>query len=786
MCLTSAGSCLRVIFLTSGSFLVAEIPFRKILGLNQQSYQRLKLCLSLNLRRQIFIAVCDDLPMRDRLAAQLQAELERCTPDGETGVAGPSRLISLNLSMEDPNPIVQIGQWLAASPESFQSSPPGIWQQTMPAFQLLGIEKLTRQPAALQRTFFTHLQSIEHNLPLLESSLILWLTQPWFRSLPHSAPEFWRCRTGVVEFIGDPTPIVMTFPERIGVPQPQQALPQSVEESGALAFPIVAQNPWDLLVEDLDFGHLFEGSEAETQADSEIDQELPAHHPLYPLIQESTDLAILEPATSDLAVLEPAELAILEPAELAILEPAELATLDSDQSRSPAVAATLEKPEAALALTTAAALSALPAEFQSAELRQLPLVQQLEQMYRQQAPAASIATVYCTLGNLFRDQVEQGNGSVQQMAIAIQAYEHALHHLPEASPLWVDILNDLGNLYWMLSRTMPSTQEGLPYLQRGLQAYQLALTKISPSSQSHTYPMVQNNLGAAYADLARYQDPADSLRMSVEAYLQALHHRSPQTEPLRYASTQNNLGTTYWNLAQHQQPQANLKQAIAAYSEALRFYDPAQEPLNYAMIQNNLGTAYWNLAQYDRPRDWLALSLASYRMALKYRTLEVAPVAYAATQNNIGTAYWHMANHAEDGAMRADYLKQAIAAYDATLEAADHLRLQLKIPAEQPLPALNFDIIATQNNLGLAHYQLATDQQAKLTPDQQKEHLSAALTHHLLALQAWAPSPELRQTALTRVIETLRAFYNQLGMAGQNQAMSMVPGQLLPEILPRL
>ena len=195
----------------------------------------------------------------------------------------------------------------------------------------------------------------------------------------------------------------------------------------------------------------------------------------------------------------------------------------------------------------------------------------------------------------------------------------------------------------------------------------------------------------------------------------------------------------------------NLKQAIAAYSEALRFYDPATEPLNYAMIQNNMGTAYWNLAQYDRPRDWLALSLAAYRMALKYRTLETAPIAYAATQNNIGTAYWHMANHAEDAAMRIDYLNQAIAAYEATLSAANQLQ---EDPTQlQTMPLLNFDLVATQNNLGLAHYQVATDTQAKLTTDQQFHHLSAALIHHLQALQAWSQTPELRQTALGRVMK---------------------------------
>ena len=710
------------------------------MGLNQQSYQRLKISLSLNLRRQIFIAVCDDLLLRDRLSAQLQAELAKVPlpqfdQPSAVEIQNFPRLVSLHLSLDDPNPIVQIAQWMAQSP-----APRSGWQTgTMPAFQILGTEKLTRQPAAMQRLFFTHLQSIEYNLPLLESSVILWLTQPWFRALPQSAPEFWRCRTGVFEFIGDPTPVMATLPERIGVlpslvaiaPASQtssataistaptdstKALPTAVSPTDEVtdkAAETIVENPWELLADDLDSAHLFE-----------------------PLVEPTLESAVP-------------------------LDQIASADVESPPNLTASLAATL------------------PAGLQSEDSQNLPLIDQIEYLHERQAPAEQLAEAYCALGNLYRDRVEQGSGTPEDMAIAIQIYEQGLQYLPEQEPLWVDILNDVGNLYWMLSRTMASAEEALPYLQRGLQAYQFALTKISPN-QLQTYPMVQNNLGAAYADLARYQDPADSLRRSVEAYLQALRYRTPTTDPIRYASTQNNLGTTYWNLAQHQQPDENLKQAIVAYSEALRFYDPTEEPFNYAMIQNNLGTAYWNLAQYERPRDWLSLSLAAYRTALKYRTIEAAPAAFAATQNNLGTAFWHMANQIDEVETRLGYLQEAIAAYESALKAVDW------VERHAGAATLNFDHVATQNNLGLAHYQIATDTQARLNTEQQSMHLSAALTHHVVALQAWSQKPDLRQTAVSRVVETLRAFYNQLGLTGQNRALSMVPGQLLPEILPKL
>ncbi|MCU0566762.1 MAG: hypothetical protein MUF49_09220, partial [Oculatellaceae cyanobacterium Prado106] len=213
---------------------MTDLSSRKILGQNQLTYQRLKVSLSLNLRRQIFVAVCDDLVLRDRLAAQLQAEFAKTTK-GES--RRYPRLVSLTLDLSDPNPIVQVAQWLRQFP------PPTTGRRlvTMPAFQIMGVEHLTRQSAATQRLFFTHLQSIERSLPLLESSLLIWITQPWFRALPQSAPEFWRCRTGVFEFSGDPTPLPASSPERI---------PAGLSSRDQVSAP-VAENPWIPLAESL-------------------------------------------------------------------------------------------------------------------------------------------------------------------------------------------------------------------------------------------------------------------------------------------------------------------------------------------------------------------------------------------------------------------------------------------------------------------------------------------------------------------------------------------------------
>jgi tetratricopeptide (TPR) repeat protein len=758
---------------------VTDIPFRTILGLNQQTYQRLKTALDLNLRRQVFLAVCDDLPLRDRLAAQLQAELQTELPPASLPAPHVSRLssateavqsprvVSLHLDLTDPNPFAQIARWVTHSlPGKSRGR-----RSPLPSFQILGVEHLTRQSAAAQRLFLTHLQGVERSLPLLDSCLLIWLTQPWFHTLPDSAPEFWQCRTGVFEFVGDPTPLPATSPERIWIPLQQRSAQTSrrhepilpVEPAYPLpsAAPIPAetvkfqQNPWLTVAEDL--VHWYE-------ANSEQNDLLKTDY--------STDHSNVELNSSPASNSNSNADSNQDSSRLATVGKA-AGKVQAELTNSMSAPNGITTVAGPIADETAKLLEELLLE----SLQTLPLEEQMELLNQQQVSPEVLTTAYRNLGNLYRDRIEQGEVSSQNLAIAIQAYEQALLLMPESAPGRIDLLNDLGNLYWMLSRSIQNPNQALPYLQQSIQAYQLALTQLGGQTQSSTYPMVQNNLGAAYADLARYQDPAQNLQFSIQAYQQALHYRKAETEPLRYASTQNNLGTTYWNLAQHQQHEANLKQAIAAYSEALHYYNPDQDPLNYAMIQNNLGTAYWNLAQYERPRDWLLLALAAYQKALKYRTLETAPTAFAATQNNLGTACWHLANYADSAEARLEYLQNAIAAYEATLEATAQLA------ASQPI---NFDPSATQNNLGLAHYQIATAAQAQLDSKDLSAHLESALKHHVLALQGWEQKPDLRQTALGCILQTVRAFYSQLGLPGQNLAFSKIPSSLLPELLPKL
>lgn len=899
---------------------------QNLVGLNQQTYLRLKLALSLSLRRQIFIAVCDDLPLRDRLASRLQqdliqtASLQSDRTSAEPDVPEYPRLVTLKLDLHSPNPVVQIAQWLSFNP------PPrsGKRRYPVPAFQFLGIEHLTRQPATVQQQFLTHLQGIERSLPVLDSSLLFWMPRPWFRTLPQSAQEFWRCRTAIFEFIGEPRPLAVEEDEIHHLVEPSLLHIEPDIVSEVADSDVTAIEPDRELRTDIEPDSSSEiKSDREPEVKSDVPSDgssgietgtypdlaesagLPEEEPplpppsqlsnLWPMLQ--ADLAQFdqreEPQASEhlsvdssmtvppgrrepnsstvLVTAAPLKIVALAGAHSSQTAPAAHAPqkpppsspkngrtgpvilppppvlspkpIDVQQPHPAVAVAIKEKPEEAHTKTLleepATHLSkavaqpnghrkeellefkatfqdeVLHAEVADSDLdleaeenpfppfdpnpqearlisplltlnapeleteadRQIALFQEyIEQLLRQNASPALLAETYRTLGDIYRDRIDQEGPTPENLQGGIQAYEQVLIWLSETSPLWPDVLNDLGNLHWMLSRQVGEPNAAESHLQQAIQSYELGLARLDDQLPQNL-AMIQNNLGAAYTDLARYQEPGANLQRSVQCYQKVLEYRTPQRDPGRYAATQNNLGTAYWNLAQQERPRHYLKEAIAAYGEALEYCTSEDDPTSFGMIHNNLGTAYWNLAQFEQPQHWLQRAIESYQIALKYRTPEASLLAHAATQNNLGTAYWHLASQLEEAPQRLDCWQKAIDAYDMALHAVGQL------PGRSNL---SFDLYASYANLGLAHYQMATDTQLRVAPEACGRHLELALNHHVAALQGWQQKPQLRQTALGHIIKTMRALYRRSGLSGQNVALSMVPADLLPEILPRL
>ncbi|MEG4500065.1 tetratricopeptide repeat protein [Microcoleus sp. F10-C6] len=736
-----------------------SIPSQKVSSSNKLIYQRLKQAINLNLRRQIFIAACDDLWLRDCLAARLQTEL--ASENAGYPIDYP-RFVSLELDLSDPNPWGSIAAWLTQHPPPQNRGS----YSPLPGFQILGAEHLTRHSAAVQWSFLSYLREIEAHLQMCESTVLLWVSRPWLSSIEHSAPEFWHWRTGVFEFEGEPTPAKGDFGHF-----------EDLENSG-------------------NFRNLRDkGDSGDKLLISSLSEQSPIPDAPSPIPDAPSPIPDAPSPIPDAPSVELANLVL-----------------------------------------AAASSKELEAENNGAsEDNFLPLqtLQYIELLQEHQCCSEALALAYHSLGNYYRDRILGGDVSPQNLTIAIRAIEQAIAYLEldansqqnqpptdecarliseltqnltqyaqESNnlPPVDDLLNDLGTLYWMLSRdrTQHNASDPVSCLERSIALYLEGLRRTNAETAPQTRVRLNKNLGIASADLARYRDKTQNLQQAVAAYQQALLDLDPAVEPQQYAAAQNNLATAYWNLAQDGEPIAYLKSAIAAYAQALSCYSPEREPLNYAGVQNNLGTACWNLAQHEPSEPLLVTAIEAYREALKYRTRELVPAAAAATYNNLGTAYWHLANQFQQKQARTESLQQAITAYEAALD----------IAGEIDRTQLTFDTLAARNNLGLAHYQLATDVNFAANKAAQTSHLEAALHHQLQVCAEWgqhlkdkgltygdklnlqAPAnsqaADSRQTALSYIVKTIRAFYSECGLPGQNLALSKVPGDLLPEILRRL
>jgi tetratricopeptide (TPR) repeat protein len=729
---------------------------------NRQVYHRLKLALSLGLRRQIFIAVCDDLNLRNQVAARLHSTLaypvgqvlyQPSNTQSEASTPAYPRLVTLRLNLNDPNPIAQINQWLTNYPPPVVGGSKDLPGKALPipSFQMVGTEQLTRQPVAIQRLFLHYLRLSEQHLSsqkdsrFLESSLLLWVPRPWLRAIQQSAPQFWRCRTAVFLFAGEPTPTTQTRSTPRRFTQRRSLDLDSVEE------PLISEE-LTTPPSDLEFGENLD------------------------FLPPQTPLNSLQASVESFAPKEENPLS-----ELEIFTPGmqqEENTKQVSRSNSSNIPNSSDLPHISKELTELilATIGTTIADVGEQNLQVQQILREIEDLHSQQATEVDIGAAYYRLGNIYRVRIEQGESTLENLMVAILAYQESISY-DDSSGVVPDVLNDLGTLYWMLYRTPPNSEEGSAYIEQGIEFYELALKLISPEMHSETYARVQNNLGTAYGDLARFNHPDRNWQNAVTAYTEALRFRTAEMEPLKYAACQNNLGTAYWHLAQYDHPVANLKQAAIAYNHAVIYYNSEQEPLKYGMIQNNIGTAYWNLAQYEQPAENLQLAIDAYNEALKYRTPANVPTACAATQNNLGTAYWHLANQPNtDKHDTLKYLKMCIEAYDEALALAHSLQGV----------SLSFDMFATHNNLGLANYQLATDKLFTQDKSIRSQHLEKALDNHLQALSGINQDSVAHQSTITYIVKTIRGFHDELGIQGQNVALSKVPGQLLPEILPKL
>ncbi|MCY7408047.1 MAG: hypothetical protein LH631_11925, partial [Alkalinema sp. CAN_BIN05] len=423
----------------------------------------------------------------------------------------------------------------------------------------------------------------------------------------------------------------------------------------------------------------------------------------------------------------------------------------------------------------------------SSDLALTETVHNLALLHQESADDQTLAEVYHTLGNHYRDHPSP---TQETFSLGIRAYQEALQLQPQEpnNAIVADLLNDLANLHWMRSRQQPdSTQLGITKrqdLETAVEHYQKAIAHTDEMQDPQRYIMLQNNLGSTWGELAQNVDAETYLPHSILAYESSLNVQTEYQDGQRRANTENNLGAAYWTLAQYQKPEAPaLQQAIAHYSNALEFYDADNYSMPHAMIQNNLGTAFWNLSQCkmlaryssENSQDLLIHAIAAYKIALFYRTPEALSLGYAATQNNLGTAYWSLATdrltHPDE---IGDIIQLTIVSYQASLTMVEAL-------TESGSVNFSFDPFAT-------HYNLATafNSSIKYITSDYDNSLQKAFAHHLIAWQGWKNQPDQATAAIDGLVQVLRTAHDRLGRDVQSKLLSSLPPQLLTVVMPKV
>ncbi|MGB3536075.1 MAG: tetratricopeptide repeat protein [Microcoleaceae cyanobacterium] len=552
---------------------------------NQPIYHRLKQALSLGLRRQILIAVCDNLNLRDTLVKRLETEL--------TQSQTTSALVSLKLNLNQPN------LWSAIS---------GWYRQhrghCVMGFQILGVEHLTRQSPTKQWSFLRHLRTVENYLPKLEDAIVLWISSPWLCCIQQSAPEFWRWRTGVFEFVGEPTP---TTEEENLLESPQTDNPDSIQPE---------QQP------------------EKPATETAISQTQPKQNPLQQALAEIEQLHRQSISTEDQAIAyrklaqvcrHQLQSESLPAAELsAMIEAYEhIVEILEDETQNP-----LTESETLDWLNDLGTLHWMRfRQQQSTESSNSTAICHLEQsiIFYQKALVNSDPETYSSgyarlqknLGAAYSD-LAVIREPVNNLRYAIAAYTEATR-------------------YFRADKVQNSTPENhslaRPFIQQ----------------EALQYASTQNNLGTAYWNLAQQIQPINHLKAAIAAYLEALQYCDPTRDVLQYAMIQTNLGTAYWNLAQHSPSEQLLQSAIEAYQKALQYRTPLTAPAACANTQNNLGIAYWHLANYHQDAqtrvDLIDKAIAAYEAALELvQQLSRDQLSFdpGATHNNLGLTHYHL------------------------------------------------------------------------------------------------------------------------------------------------
>jgi tetratricopeptide (TPR) repeat protein len=632
---------------------VAQLTSRKILGVNQRAYQCLKLSLSLNSRRQLLLAVCDNIVLQKQLADQLEHDMAQGTRDPDAAdtpalenwqsLAQHNPLMRLTLATENPNLVTQVAQWL----KQHGHFPEG----TLPSLQILGIEQMTCQPLMVQHRFLESLDSIETLLPHLNTNLLIWLPWPWFRALQQSATRFWQWRSGVFEFVGEPTPIISLSAEVSAEPVMRKAATldtstgyrQQDTSQGYLygdlprsTFDYLNQ-PWQPPTDKQPIDKPAADKPPRTEPSSEVENTAP--EPVQPSDQP------LAPAPDQASRTTPQE-----------------------QAQAYLTLGHFYRDRIEAGETTPDVIGAAIEAYESA-LQWLPENDE------------AWGTGLNDLGTLYWISAQQSSDRqtlLAGMQRSLETYQTGLAKVDQkqAPDIASRLYSNLGAVY----STLATYDNAAENLRQAVQAYRQALPFTSADDFPEEYATLQNSLGSIYWKLSHYDQAKSCLHRAIAAYNEALRARHPEKAPLDYATVQNNLGIAYWSLSKHERPIFLLKHAIAAYRDALNYRTPTAEPSACASTYNNLGTAYWELAKQVEPSQdpqnrYLQNAAIAYEAALKaaQRVSKVQGLGLdlKSIHHCLGNVYDQLAKVTTSTSDMAAPLRKALFHYLAALGQAD-------------------------------------------------------------------------------------------------------------------
>lgn len=624
-----------------------QLRSRQVLGLNQRQYQGLKTALQLNLRRQLLIAVCDSETLQQQLVARLQTDL--AVSDNALDDFGSVSLDQLTFDPHQPDLMLQLVQWLKQSP-----SP-------TPHLQVVGLDAMTHQSMRSQNHFLRSLESIQSLLPHLDSSLVLWLSWPWYRTLQQSAPEFWAWRSGVFTFVGEPVPIA-----------------------------------------------------ADTATASEADDGLYGDD-----VQTAQSADIWQILSEDLAQLDQAPTAAPPPVAKALT--VDVTTLDNPLETIAQLETQGAKPEE-ITQAYRALGNHYRDRIEAGEITPHLLATAIEtfELYLRWLPTDDDqrAAGLNDLGTLYWLQAQHQNDRsdlIKGMNHSAELYQEGL----KCNDIDADTVSRLhGNLGAVYS-ALANYDDSVTHLQSAVTAYRQALPFCSLETNPEEYGTLQNSLGSVYWKLAYYEQPQTYLHRAIAAYNEALRCHHPKTTPSEYAAVQNNLGIAYWSLSRYERPIFLLKHAIKAYRDALTYRTPTTDASACASTYNNLGTAFWELANHpDAPADPQGRSkqnaVIAYEAALKASELAPSNLDLVSIRHCLGGIYDKLARTADDKDSVVGNLARALAHYIAALKQTP----KTSATHESIFKALVRNVSEHYELLGLEGQQSALNQvPAELLPD---------------------------------------------------------------------